>query len=348
MAGNLYDTTTLLQTLNIVRQPAPAFWLNFFPTTLTFDTEDIAFDKVYTDRRKLAPFVVPNIQGRVMSTTGYESKYFRPAYVKPKHVINPSMVLPRRAGEALGTGSLSLQQRKDAVVASLLLDHDSLHQNRQEWLAAKAIIDGKVTIAGEDYPSTLVDFRRNAALTITLSGSARWDQSGAAPMTDLKAARLVANPLSGARITTHIFGGDAWDAFTTKVDLKEQMNRNYGGLETKVTRLVDGYEGMEFMGTIQGLDGAGRIDAYVNTSKYIDPETGAEDFYLNQKTVVGVSEAVGGVRCFGAIKDFDAELKAMEVFYKTYKVEDPSAEYLLSQSAPLWSPGTRTPPSRSA
>lgn len=337
MAGNIYDLTTLLDLVEIVRQPQPAFWLNFFPTEIAFDTEDIAFDKVYGDNRKLAPFVVPNIQGRVMNMRGYESKVFRPAYTKPKHVIDPNMVLPRRAGEALGRGSFTPQQRKDAVLAQLTADHDYLQRNRWEWMAAKAVIDGKVTVSGEDYPTTLVDFRRHASLTYTLAGGALWSAGTANPLADLKAARVNANQRSGARITQMVFGGDAWDLLAARVNLRDQMDSTVGGYGTKVTLITDGYEGMEYMGVIQGLDGAGRIEAYVNTSKYIDPETQSEEFYLDQKTVVGVSSAIQGVRCFGAIKDFDS-LQALPIFYKTWKNEDPSVEYLLSQSAPLMVP----------
>ena len=89
--------------------------------------------------------------------------------------------------------------------------------------------------------------------------------------------------------------------------------------------------------SIQGLDGGGRIEAWVDTSKYVD-STGTEQFFLDQKTIVGVSPLSEGVRCFGAIKDFDANLQPLEVFTKMWRNEDPSVEYLLSQSAPLMVP----------
>ncbi len=102
--------------------------------------------------------------------------------------------------------------------------------------------------------------------------------------------------------------------------------------------MSDGYEGMEYMGVIQGLNGAGRIEAWVNSSKFIDPETNAEDFYLQQNTVVGVSDGVQGIRAFGAIMDKGAGYKPLTVFSKNWENEDPSVEYLLSQSAPLMVP----------
>lgn len=338
MAGNLYDTTTLLSVLRVQKSITP-FWLGFFTSQINFDTEDIAFDKVFTDDRKLAPFVVPNVQGRVMGIEGYESMSFKPAYVKPKHVVDPNMVIPRQPGEALGTGSLSPTARRNAVIAELLRRHRVMHENRWEWLAAKAIIDGKVTIRGDDYPTTLVDFRRNAGLTGVLTGGAKWDQTTADPLGDLRTKRVAANNLSGARISTHIFGADAWDMLASRVDLRDQMKTDYrGGYGTNVTMVKDGYEGLEYMGTIMGSNGAGRIEAWVHTGKYIDPETGNEEFFLDQKTVVGVSEAVQGVRCFGAIKDKAANYQPLEMFPKNWENEDPSVEYLMTQGAPLMVP----------
>lgn len=337
MAGNLYDLTTLLEVLRVQKVPT-AYWLQYFPRQINFETQEIAFDKVWGDDRGLAPFVVPNVQGRVLGIEGYETVAFKPAYVKPKYVVDPNMVIERQPGEALATGSMSIEARRNAVIGELTRRIRLLCQNRNEWLAARALIDGKVTISGEDYPETLVDFRRDPSLTATLTGGARWSESTGNPLSDLKLMRQEANGLSGARITRHIFGANAWDYFADRVDLKEMMDKRYGGLEVNVTRMTDGYEGLEYMGVIQGLNGAGRIEAWVNTSKYIDPETGSEEFHLNQNTVVGVSDMVQGVRCFGAIKDKAARYRALEIFMKNWENEDPSVEYLLGQSAPLMVP----------
>ena len=53
--------------------------------------------------------------------------------------------------------------------------------------------------------------------------------------------------------------------------------------------------------------------------------------------MVGLSD-IGGVRGFGAIRDKRAGLQALEVFSKMWEEEDPSVEYLMSQSAPLMVP----------
>lgn len=335
--ADLYDLVTLDALYRRVRQPTPPFWLTWFNRQINFDTPQIYFEKVFGDDRGLAPFVVPTSAGRPQKLDGYSAVAFTPAYVKILDPVDPNMFIERQPGEAFG-GSLSLDQRRNAVKAELIRKARVKLQNRNEWLAARAMIDGKVTISGEDYPAQLVDFRRDASLTVTLSGTAKWDVGTGDPMDTLRDMRMAANGLSGARITKHVFGATAWDLFNARVDVKEFMNANYGGYNAQVTRISDGYEGQEYMGRIAGLNGAGAIDVWVDSSKYLDPEDGTEKFYLDQNTVVGTSDLVGGVRCFGAIMDAGAGYRPLEVFFKNYENPNPSVEYLLTQSAPLMVP----------
>jgi len=333
-----YDTTTLLEVLRYTRQPTNFFLDLAFQRQINFETPSISFDVVYGDDRKLAPFVVPNVQGRGSKMDGYEQRSFKPAYVKPKDVVDPNMLIERQPGEALGTGSLSNDQRRNAVIAELLRQHYVRHRNTQEWMAARALIDGKVTIKGEDYPETLVDFRRHASLSYTLTGGALWSAGTADPLANLKAARVNANVRSGARIQNHVFGGEAWDKFTARVNLKDLLDTRYKDSQSEIKTMTDGYEGVEFIGTIRSLNDGGRMNVWVHTGKYID-ETGSEQYMMDQNTVVGISpETVQGVRCFGAIKDAKANYRAIEIFPKNWENEDPSLEYLMTQSAPLMVP----------
>jgi hypothetical protein len=57
---------------------------------------------------------------------------------------------------------------------------------------------------------------------------------------------------------------------------------------------------------------------------------------MPDNTVIGVG-AVGGVRAYGAILDFE-QFNAVEVFWKTWRENDPSVEYLMCQSAPILVP----------
>lgn len=336
----IYDTATLLEVARRVKPRAPRFFLPLFTRQINFDTQDVMFDKVFEDERRLAPFVAPNVQGRPQRIHGYETLRFRPAYIKQKDIVSAEMHLERMAGEALGTGSLSIEQRRNAVIAYLLRQQTLKIENRWEWMAAKAVIDAQVTVEGEDYPAVTVDFRRHADLSATLSGANAWNQSTAKPLQDLREMRNEVKERSGVVVRNHVFGLEAWESFTQRVDLKDLMDKNYGGMNNSMTRAWDGFgDSLEYMGRISGLYGGGGFDAWVFTGRVVN-EDGQEEFLLDQDTVIGVpsADALQGVRCFGAIHDARAGYRPLETFRKNWINEDPSVEYLLSQSAPLMVP----------
>lgn len=338
---DLFDLATLAEVYRRIRV-SPSYWLDaFYKRQINFEGKKIIFEKVYGDDRKLAPFVVPNVAGRPQRLSGYEAIDFLPAYSKQKDVVDYTMHIERQVGEALG-GSLTISQRRNAVVAELIRLQKVKVQNTWNWMAARATIDGKVIIKGEDYPETLVDFRRDASLTKVLTGGARWSQTTANPLADLRESRINANELSGARIATYVFGGNAWELFSQRVDLKELMRVEYAGRgqNTDVTLINNGYgDTVEYMGRMSGASGQGLMEFWVDTTRFIDPETGDEAYYLDQDTVVGLSpDMMGGTRCFGAIMDKSADFKPLPMFFKNWEEQDPSHEYLLTQSAPLMVP----------
>jgi hypothetical protein len=335
MSLDLFSSYELLKVVK-VQKSLPSFWLRFFPGVYNSQTDEIALDKVSVNFKRLAPFVAPNVQGRVMKKKGYLTVSFAPAYVKPKDVVDPSTDLVRQAGEGLGTASMTLEQRRRVVVYQLLERQRIIIDNREEWMAMKAIIDGKVVVAGEDYPSVTVDFRRDAALTVTLSGGAKWDQVSATPMADIMSLRRAINSKSGAVANNVIFGDGSWSNFYAKeIAGKEATLQNnlIRGSDVEISAVRDGFEGVEYMGRYKGSNGAG-FDCWVYTAKYEDDNETLQDMMDTNKVVL-VSESVQGVRCYGAIRDKRAGFQALKYFPKNWEIEDPSLEYLMTQSAPL-------------
>ncbi len=333
-----YDLVTLLDVLYVFKTPTP-FWLNFFPAQINFVTEKIAFDRVNADYRRLAPFVAPNVQGRIMTTEGYDTVEFKPAYVKPKHVIDPDIILVRRPGEALSTGTLNPAQRRDAVIADILYRHAQMHIMTREWMAARAIIDGKVTIQGDDYPAVTVDFRRDASLTVILTGAAQWNNAATAnPLGDIAAIRNQVRVLTGSVVRDIVFGRDAWSNLIARQDIKDLMNNFYRGSETTLSKVIDNFEdNSEFLGELKGSEGNGTLRFWLYSGKFRDHAGVLQDI-LDPGMIVGISPDVQGIRCFGAIKDRGAQYQALDMFPKMWEEEDPSVEFLMTQSAPLMVP----------
>lgn len=339
MALTEYDLATLLE-VRRRQESIPRFWINAFGRQINFETQYIDFERVSRSYRKLAPFVAPNVQGRVISNQGSNLERFAPAYVKVKTVIDSNKVIARQVGE-VPYQPMSNEQRRNAVVAEEVREHKSRIDNREEWLAARAIIDGTVTISGEDYPAQTVNFNRDAALTSVLVGTAKWDVSTGDPLATLRSLRATAHRKSGKAIRDVIFGQGAWDLLVARLELDKPeagnlLDTNFRGSETNVSRLADGFEGVEFMGRLAGRDGQGAINCFVYSGFYEDA-SGTEVDFLHTNQVVGLGD-VEGVRCYGAINDKKAGWRALPVFMKSWENEDPSVEYLLSQSAPLMVP----------
>lgn len=334
------DTATLLEVQRVQKTPL-SFWLeNGFKRQINFTDEYIAFDRVNEDYRRMAPFVAPNVKGKVLAREGSDMVAFKPAYVKPKHIIDINDPIVRQPGEALG-GDMTPQQRRDAIIAALLERHKNMHATTREILAARAIIDGKVDIEGENYPKVTVDFRRDSSLTITLTGAAKWDTTTATPLLDIGNARKTSNGLCGAVIRDIIFGAEAWALFSDFADVKELLSEQSRGSESNFTKVVDGFDDqVEFLGEIKGVQGAGLLRLWMYSGKYRDENNVLTDI-LHTKEVVGVDWAtLSGHRCFGAIRDGRAGFRALDMFPKIWEEEDPWAEYLMTQSAPLMVPGT--------
>lgn len=339
MSFNHLDLATLLEVRRQQKVIAP-FWLNFFGRQISFETPFIDFEEVSRKYKKLAPFVAPNVQGRVITTQGSAMKRFAPAYVKPKSVIDPSKIIARQVGE-MPYQPMSNESRRLAVIAEETREHKTRIANREEWLAAQAILYGTVTVSGEDYPSQTVNFGRDASLTNTLLTTAKWSETTAKPLDDILGMRRKVNTLSGAVADRMIFGTNAWDYFVARLGLNNPttgnlLDRNFRGSESDVSRLLNGYEGAEFAGRFVGSNGAS-FEAWVYNGTYED-DTGATQNFMDPRDVIGVGP-VDGVRCYGAIMDAGAGYRAIPVYMKNWLNEDPSVEYLLSQSAPLMVPG---------
>ena len=344
MAVELYDTMTLLGVLDR-QQTDPLFFLRFFPREVTFTTEKIMFDELTEDRFVLAPFVAPHVEGRVMARGGYDTRSFKPAYVKPKHDVDVMQAFKRRAGESLVTGSLTAQQRYDATIAENFRLEREMIDRRINWMASQALIEGAVVVEGEDYPKVTIDFGRDGNLEEVLLTTARWGESAADPLGDLRTKMRLARSLSGGRITDIIMGEDAYDKFYADADVRELLRTDYriGGTaaDAGILGMGDNDKDAELKAVLIGGQSNARVNVWTYSSYYHerDPDTGVltEVPYLDSNAVIGVGNRVEGVQTFGAIKDPNANLRAMRYFPRIVdkKNDDPAKEYTLTQSAPL-------------
>lgn len=330
----LWDTHTLLGVFREL-DSVPSYWLDLlFPNEMSFTDEYVDMEKIPRAGRKLAPFVAPMAQGRAIYEEGSRVERFKPGYVKPSDPVSPLRALTRRPGTLLGLEAQSPAARYDAVKADILQYHRVAVERLWEWMAAKAIIDGKVVIEGKDMPQRLVDFGRAAGHTVVLGLGARWGDAGVSILDDIQgwADTMHSAEFGGApsRITVGI---DAWGVMRRDEEILAEMDltrRGNADLTIKTGLMTTGE--VRYGGTL-----GGGIEVWVYKDYYT--VNGSVTPFMSPKDVVLTGPNVQGYRCFGAIVDVHAQFQPLPIFPRDYIPEgDVAIEQIVTQSAPIMVP----------
>lgn len=326
---DIYSTQVLAKVVERLHTP-PSFLLDtFFPNVQTSDKEEIFFD-VTDSKPRISPFVSPLLPGKVVDSGGYQTKSFKPAYVKDKRRFDANIPYKRMAGEIIG-GSLSPAQRYERALATHLKDQLDNLTRREEVMAAEILRTGKVIVSGDGYPAQTVDFGRDAELTKALSGSATWDSSGVNPVDDLEDWAITLQDKSGVVAKTVVMDPQAWKIFRSNTTVQKYLDIRRGTNNTINIdpQIISENEKARYAGSI------GDFAIWVYNDTYVD-DKGATCKLLPEKTVIlGSREGLEGTRCYGAIHDEKANWTAQRYFTKSWIEEDPSVRWLLLQSAPL-------------
>jgi hypothetical protein len=325
---DVFNTAFLIAVVEDLKLPQSWLLDRYFPTVVQSDTEEIKFD-VKGGKRRIAPFVSPLLEGKLVESLGYTTKTFKPAYIKDKRVFDPEQPLKRAAGERIG-GSGSPMNRLQSNLVTEMADQTEMIIRRLETMAVEVLRTGKVTVTGEGYDTVVVDFGRTAGHTVTLSGASRWGQAGIKPLDNLDTWTNTVLQNSGAGIVDVVMDPDAWKLFAANTEVKELLDTRRGStarIETTNTPRI----GAQYKGQV------GHYDFYTYQDWYVN-DAGSEVAMLPSNTVLMGSSAVEGIRHFGAIRDEKAGYQPQQMFPKSWTTEDPAVRYLMMQSAPLLVP----------
>lgn len=333
-----YSTEELVGVIETVKTPTKFFLDKFFKIKHTSVSEKISFDEVSKDLEVMAPFVSPLVEAKPNTRDGYQSKTFTPAYVKEKDPIKPTDHVTRLPGEPIG-GDLSPESRMDRERVRLLHRHKQRIELRWEWMAAMAVIHGKVTIAGEDYPAVEVDFGRSPSHEVVISDAGqKWDNPAAPVGEQLEDYSMQIADAVGTSATDVLISAETWKKLRKNTDMLEEADRRRGVsnipiLSPQTTQDVS-YKGQW-----------GDFHFWVHSGKYRDLDGNIQKYVADDKAYLIAdsgddgTQGLHGIKAFGAIYDIQAGLAPLEMFPKTWEVEEPSVEMLLTQSAPLMIPG---------
>ncbi len=328
---DIYSTATLNGIVRNLKRSQSFLMDTFFPMVSVSTAEEIKFD-MENGLRRIAPFVSPYREGKVVESLGYTTKTFKPAYIKDKRIFDADRPLKRSAGERIGGGDLTPANRIEALLVQELADQQDMLTRRQEVMASEILRTGAVTITGDGFDDVSVSFGRHADLTDALTGTDEWGDTGIKPLDTLHDMNLVMLKQSGASATDVVMDVEAWKLFSADSDVREQLDIIRAN-QSAALNTAGGVKnvGAQYMGTI------GNFNIWLYADWYVD-SNGTEQPILPSYTVLMGSSGIEGVRHYGAIRDDKAGYQAMEMFAKSWTVEDPSSRILLMQSAPLLVP----------
>ena len=354
--NELFSTHFLNGVYNSLIEPSSFLLDRYFPNIQQAEAESIHFD-IIDKTRRLAPFVSPKVAGRIVQEKGFRTYTFKPAYIKIKTRIDPSAKITRAAGEQIGGGvtpitpsmddaQIEAIQQKNALrrvmfrVNSALEDHQDQITRRLEWMAAKALIDGAITIEGELYQTSHVDFGRNPAHRITLPSWRNWSNPGINWLKDLSDWSLQILKETGATARDVVLSPDTWAALKDHPVTDSHFARVQSPNPTTLQTGGPVGEGGTYMGEIDGFK------IFVYTGWSADDE-GTETPLLPPGTCLLLSDALAGVKAFGAILDMAAlgnsataiQPVPIPTFTKSWADSDPSLRWVMTQTAPLVFPG---------
>jgi hypothetical protein len=329
-----FTTAELVQVVPNLKVSQNFLLDKFFPNIVEYDTEEVAID-VDVGLRRMSPFVSPLVEGKIVEQRKYLTNKFKPAYIKDKRAPDLRKPVRRAIGERIG-GELSGEERMMANLNFEMADQVDMVNRRLEWMAASALTTGTVTIAGDGFPTSVIDFGRASTLTIALSGTARWGQTlntqgldtNIAGQIDTWATAIL--KASGAVCTDIVFTNGAWQKFLTAQGVQGAIF--YPGLSNQGNVVNPGSQ-IEAGAVYKGR--WGQYDLWLYNDWYIDSANVEQPMIPDGTVIMSSGKALMGTRAFGMIIDPRFAYKAMAYAPKTWIQDDPAQLIIMMQSAPL-------------
>lgn len=338
-ANLAYDTNTLIEVVPNLKRAVTFLLDKFFPNIHMSDTEFVAID-VDVGKRRIAPFVSPLVEGKIVEQRRYQTNIFKPAYIKDKRAPDLRKPVRRMIGERLG-GDMSGAEREMANLEFEMADQVDILTRRLEWMAAQVLLNGSVTIKGDGFPTSVVDFGRDPALTLALAGGTTWTAAQVAagtatPVLNIEDWQRRILKKSGAVVTDIIFTTSAWEGFIADPLLRGAIYYPKLGDSGNLVNIGNEIKrGAVYKGQW------GQYSLWIYNEWYVESGTEGnttvdkEYPMLPDGTIIMSGPDMMGTRAFGQILDPAFNYTALPFAPKTWVSEDPPQRYLMMQSSPI-------------
>lgn len=327
MPISMFETRKLLKMLE-QRTPPRTFLRDMFVSEVDrSEAENVDID-IIKHRRRLAPFVHPKVQGKLVEREGYQTSTIKPAYIKEKMVTTAEDVLKRSAGENIYAAKTP-EMRAAEMLGRDLATLDEMIVRREEWMVAKGLFTGKIPVVGDGVNYEVDLGYETDVHLVTLSGGDTWDTEGVDVIANLRTWRRSIAQRSGLTADMALLGQNVVEPFLARIGATLDLRRVDLG-QIVPQQLPNG---VTYLGQLRDPG----LDLYTYDEWYYDEDEGAEAPMVPVDAVLLAASGARRIMHYGAIKDMSA-LFVAERFAKSWEEQDPSARMLLMQSAPMYNP----------
>ena len=303
MAYNLDITQTavLLAAYEQKRKPTTFLKTRYFPDGTTFGTNEVLIE--YKEgNQKIAPFVAPEVGGKVVKRSGYTMNAYQPAFIAPKRALSVDMLMKKGFGEAY-YNQLSPAQRAVAITADDLAEMDEMIVRREEAMCSEVLHTNALTMNHYSDDNKLIEVKNiayfngdtNPAIyTPTFS----WDSADADILGDCAAIAL-SMKRRGLAATDVLVGTEAADAVLNNEKIQKLLdNRNYN------IGTIDPTLQFDDVVVIAQLNCKGHYLNFIQYTGTYEAEDGTIKDYINSKDIIVTAPGCGRTD-YGAITQID-------------------------------------------
>lgn len=335
------NTADLLAAYKTEAKPTTFLKDRYFPDGTTFATDEVLVEYKKGTHR-LAPFVSPEINGKIMKREGYKVNAYEPAMLQPKRALSIDTLKKKNFGEALYNG-LTKEERAVAITLDDLKEMGDMNTRRKEAMSAEvlqtnALIMKHQTDDNEKPEVKEIAYYEDSNDTV-YSPTNMWGTENADIIGDC-AAMALSLKHDSLPATDVILGTKAADAFLADPKIQKLLdtrNINIGKFEPEEI-----YPDVVFLGTLSCK--GHKLNFIQYTGVYEDEDGTIKDF-IDPKNVI-VTAPGCGVTNYGAITQIDFGEKDFKTYVEKevplYEVKDQTRAVIL-KSAPLLQPKNLNP-----
>ena len=339
MPINIYDPRVMDQVVRVLPATGGFFRDTFFKRRFPVpgDTIDVDF---YKGKRRISPFVNPKSAAKAVEKIGYKTNTFKTPLLKPKDVTTVEDISVRLPGEGI-YGGMTREDRALMLLTNALNDFNDMNIRREEWMASRAMLTGKIPVVGEGV-NYEIDFGFTNKDTLT-SGEC-WDENTSDPLADIDGWVEICQKNGYHTPNVCLMSSDAYNAFLDRVKalgLLNQLSMNLNVLQLNPQQLS---ENVIYGGMILKYN----MPIYIYNEWFIDdwtdPSTPVESPIVPAGTVLLGSTNAKTTIYYGEITLTDSNAASGfrsvigEKAAQTWIEEDPAARYLALHSRPLTVP----------